>query len=54
MSRGTYLPPGLPRPVLERAAEILEKLERKEIDLTGKPRRRSTEEVLEGLQKSLF
>jgi DNA mismatch repair protein MutS len=45
---------GLPREVLLRAGEILEKLERKEIDLTGRPRARSTEEVLDEIQKSLF
>ncbi len=45
---------GLPREVLKRASEILERLERKEIDLTGRPRRRATEEVLEEIQKSLF
>ena len=45
---------GLPREVLQRAGEILERLERKEIDLTGRSRRRSTEEVLDEMQKSLF
>jgi DNA mismatch repair protein MutS len=45
---------GMPREVLHRANEILERLERKEIDLTGHARRRSTEEVLEEIQKSLF
>jgi DNA mismatch repair protein MutS len=45
---------GLPREVVRRAAEILERLEKKEIDLTGKPRSRSTQEVLEEMQKSLF
>jgi DNA mismatch repair protein MutS len=45
---------GLPRQVLQRAGEILEKLERKEIDLTGRARRRPTEEVLDDIQKSLF
>jgi DNA mismatch repair protein MutS len=45
---------GMPREVLSRAREILERLERKEIDLTGHPRRRSTDEVLEEIQKSLF
>jgi DNA mismatch repair protein MutS len=45
---------GLPREVLRRASEILERLERKEIDLTGKARVRSTEEVVQELQKSLF
>ncbi len=45
---------GLPREVLQRASEILEKLERKEIDLTGRSRRRPTEEVLDEIQKSLF
>ncbi|MBN1571214.1 MAG: DNA mismatch repair protein MutS [Acidobacteria bacterium] len=45
---------GMPREVLTRAHEILERLERKEIDLTGKARRRSTDEVLDEMQKSLF
>jgi DNA mismatch repair protein MutS len=45
---------GMPREVLHRAGEILERLERKEIDLTGRPRRRSTDEVLDEIQKSLF
>jgi DNA mismatch repair protein MutS len=45
---------GLPQEVLLRAAEILEKLEKKEIDLTGRPRSRSTEEVIADAQKSLF
>jgi len=45
---------GMPRPVLQRAAEILQRLEKKEIDLTGRPRTRSTEEVIEEVQKSLF
>ncbi len=45
---------GLPREVLRRAKEILERLEKKEIDLTGRHRRRLTEEVLDEMQKSLF
>ena len=45
---------GMPREVLIRANEILERLERKEIDLTGRARRRATDEVLEEMQKSLF
>jgi DNA mismatch repair protein MutS len=45
---------GLPRGVLRRAGEILERLERKEIDLTGRPRGRSTADVLDEIQKSLF
>jgi DNA mismatch repair protein MutS len=45
---------GLPREVLRRAGEILERLERKEIDLTGRPRSRCAEEVLDEIQKSLF
>jgi DNA mismatch repair protein MutS len=45
---------GMPHEVLHRANEILERLERKEIDLTGHARRRSTDEVLEEIQKSLF
>ena len=45
---------GLPKDVLSRASEILERLERKEIDLTGRPRTRSAGEVLDEVQKSLF
>ena len=45
---------GMPREVLIRAGKILERLERKEIDLTGRARRRSADEVLEEIQKSLF
>jgi DNA mismatch repair protein MutS len=45
---------GLPREVVQRAAEILERLERKEIDLTGRSRSRSAQEVIEEMQKSLF
>jgi DNA mismatch repair protein MutS len=45
---------GLPREVVRRAGEILERLEKKEIDLTGRARTRSTQEVIEEIQKSLF
>ena len=45
---------GMPGAVLARAREILERLERKEIDLTGHSRRRSADEVLDEIQKSLF
>jgi DNA mismatch repair protein MutS len=45
---------GMPREVLLRANKILERLERKEIDLTGRARRRSAEEVFDEMQKSLF
>ncbi|MBI4455932.1 MAG: DNA mismatch repair protein MutS [Acidobacteria bacterium] len=45
---------GLPQPVLCRAREILKRLERKEIDLSGQPRARSTDEVTAEIQKSLF
>ena len=45
---------GIPREVLGRAREILERLERKEIDLTGRARARSSDEVFEEIQKSLF
>ena len=45
---------GMPREVLNRANEILERLERKEIDLAGQTHRRSTDEVLDDIQKSLF
>jgi DNA mismatch repair protein MutS len=45
---------GMPREVLLKANKILERLERKEIDLTGRARRRSADEVLDEMQKSLF
>ncbi len=45
---------GLPREVLSRASEILERLQRKEIDLAGKPRSRPAEDVIAEIQKSLF
>jgi DNA mismatch repair protein MutS len=45
---------GMPREVLLKANKILERLERKDIDLTGRARRRSADEVLEEMQKSLF
>jgi DNA mismatch repair protein MutS len=45
---------GMPREVLARAAEILERLERKDMDLTGRPRKRSADEVLDEIQKPLF
>ncbi len=45
---------GMPREVLIRANRILERLERKEIDLTGRAHRRSADEVLDEMQKSLF
>ncbi len=45
---------GLPPEVVRRAKEILERLERKEIDLTGRSRTRSTQEVIEEIQKTLF
>jgi DNA mismatch repair protein MutS len=45
---------GMPREVLMRAAKILERLQKKEIDLTGRPRSRSADEVLDEIQKSLF
>jgi len=44
---------GLPREVLVRAAEILERLERKEIDLTGRSHSRSAASVSD-FQKTLF
>jgi len=43
---------GIPGPVIERAREILTRLEKKDMDLSGS--RRSTGEVLEALQKKLF
>ena len=45
---------GMPPEVLVRANKILERLERKEIDLTGRSRRTPADEVLEEIQKSLF
>jgi DNA mismatch repair protein MutS len=45
---------GMPRDVLLRAHEILERLERKNIDLTGRSRTRSADEVLDEIQGSLF
>jgi DNA mismatch repair protein MutS len=44
---------GLPRDVLIRAAEILERLERKEIDLTGRTHSRSVASTSD-FQKTLF
>ena len=45
---------GMPHDVLARATEILERLEKKDIDLTGRPRRRAADEVLDEIQKPLF
>jgi DNA mismatch repair protein MutS len=45
---------GMPREVLMRAGKILERLQKKEIDLTGRPRSRSADEVIDEIQKSLF
>ena len=44
---------GLPRPVIERAREILSRLERKDLQLLGRSRSAATE-VVEELQKTLF
>ncbi len=45
---------GMPRDVLVRAHEILERLERKNIDLTGRPRSQSADELFDETQGSLF
>ena len=45
---------GLPREVITRASQILERLERKELDLAGRPKTRPAEAVLDEIQKSLF
>ena len=45
---------GMPRAVLSRATTILEKLEKKEIDLTGRPRRKLMEDLFDEAQRSLF
>ena len=44
---------GLPLPVLERAREILTRLERKRLDLAGK-KKEATADALEELQRALF
>ena len=43
---------GMPREVVQRAGDILKKLEKKEIDLAGRPR--TTQEEIDELQKRLF
>jgi DNA mismatch repair protein MutS len=46
---------GLPRAVLRRAASILDRLEKKEIDLTGRSRRKPAEDMIfDEAQRSLF
>ena len=46
---------GVPSPVIERAREILTRLERKQLNLTGRPRSSTVpEESLAELQKGLF
>ena len=45
---------GLPRTVLRRAEMILDRLEKKEIDLTGRPRRKLSEDIIENAQRTLF
>jgi DNA mismatch repair protein MutS len=45
---------GMPRDVLSRAAGILDKLEKKEIDLTGRSRRKQAEDIFNDAQRSLF
>ena len=45
---------GMPRDVLRRAEVILEKFEKKEINLTRRPRRKPAEEIFEEVQRSLF
>jgi len=45
---------GMPRDVLRRAAGILDKLEKKEIDLTGRARRKPAEDYFDESQRSLF
>jgi len=45
---------GLPREVITRASQILERLERKELDLAGRQKTRPAEAVLDEIQKSLF
>lgn len=45
---------GLPGPVVERARQVLRRLERKQIDLTAQASPNPLEEVLEEMQKTLF
>ncbi|MBI4484162.1 MAG: DNA mismatch repair protein MutS [Acidobacteria bacterium] len=45
---------GMPQSVLARAREILTRLEKRQIDLTGLRKKSPTEEVLEEIQKPLF
>ncbi len=45
---------GLPQPVLERAGEILKRLERRQIDLAGRKGKGVTEDVVDELQATLF
>ncbi|HSR66737.1 MAG TPA: DNA mismatch repair protein MutS [Acidobacteriota bacterium] len=45
---------GLPQAVLERAREVLTKLERKDMDLSGRSRKHHAEEVIDTLQQTLF
>jgi len=40
--------------VITRASQILERLERKELDLAGRQKTRPAEAVLDEIQKSLF
>ena len=45
---------GLPPEVITRASQILERLERKELDLAGRSKTRPADAVLDEIQKSLF
>jgi len=45
---------GMPREVLGRASEILERLERKNMDLTVRTKKNDPDEVFEDIQKPLF
>jgi DNA mismatch repair protein MutS len=45
---------GLPGEVISRASQILERLERKDLDLAGRAKTRPADAVLDEIQKSLF
>ena len=45
---------GMPREVLERASEILERLERKNMDLTDRAKKRDANVPFEDVQRPLF
>jgi len=45
---------GMPKTVVQRASQILKKLEKKEIDLSGRQKHKTKDQVIAELQKKLF